>query len=77
MDSFFLTTGILASVYTLVEIGGLLLRAEPPVRRRVRRTCDFRRDDTDFSAAVFHTAEGGIFTIDLEPIPGRQANYYG
>jgi len=74
MDSFFLAAGALASVYTLVEIGGLLLRAEPPVRRRVR---EFRRDTADFSGPAFRTAEGGIFTIDLEPIPGRQANYYG
>ena len=74
MDALLYTAGALVSLYTIVEVAGLLLRAEPPARRRVRRTDEFRRAEPDFA---FRTAAGGTLTIDLEPIPGRQANYYG
>jgi len=76
MDAIFWTAGALAILYTLVEIGGLLLRADPPGRRRVHRTDEFRRATPDFAGGGFQTAAGGSFTIDLQPIPGRQANYY-
>lgn len=77
MDALFWTAGAIVSLYTLVEVAGLLLHAEPPGRRRVQRTNEFRRATSEFRGAAFRTAAGGSFTIDLEPIPGRQANYYG
>ena len=66
MDALIWIAGALVSSYTLFEIAGLLLHAEPP-RRRPRT----------YRAASFQTPNRASFTIDLEPIPGRQANYYG
>lgn len=61
MDAVIWIAGTLISLYTLLEVTGLLVRAERPRRRR---------------AAAFRAA-GSPLTIDLEPIPGRQANFYG
>jgi len=66
MDALIWIAGALVSSYTLFEVAGLLLHAEPP-RRRARA----------YRAANFHTPSRASFTIDLAPIPGRQANYYG
>ena len=78
MDALLFTAGALVTLYLLAEVAGLLLRAEPPGRHRVVRTNEFRHATPGYDGPAFHTAaHGGSFTIDLEPIPGRQANYYG
>ena len=66
MDALIWIAGALVSSYTLFEIAGLLLHAEPP-RRRTR----------SYHAANFQPPHRASFTVDLEPIPGRRANYYG
>lgn len=76
MDALLWTLGAVASLYTVVEIAGLLLRADPPGQRRVTPTTEFRQGP-DLREAAFQASSGGHFTIDLEPIPGRQTNYYG
>jgi hypothetical protein len=67
MDAVICVAGILLTAYTLLEVAGLLERAS---RSR-------RRAPTAFRVYTRKAADGVPLTIDLEPIPGARANYYG